>query len=96
MIDPSTKIANCNAIQIRLKSGVDLNMVRDLLRASFPPQVFKISTWRDKEGALLAAVQMETAVLNVLLFLIIAVAGFGILAIFLHDRRSKRLATSAS
>jgi lipoprotein-releasing system permease protein len=82
MIDPSSGIANCNAIQIRLKEGVDLNMVRDLLRASFPPQVFKISSWRDKEGALLAAVQMETAVLNVLLFLIIAVAGFGILAIF--------------
>ncbi len=85
MIDPSTGIANCNAIQIRLKAGVDLNMVRDLLRADtadFPPQVFKISSWRDKEGALLAAVQMETAVLNVLLFMIVAVAGFGILAIF--------------
>jgi lipoprotein-releasing system permease protein len=82
MVDPSTGIANCNAIQIRLNEGVDLNMVRDLLRGSFPAQVFKISSWRDKEGALLAAVQMETAVLNVLLFLIIAVAGFGILAIF--------------
>ena len=82
MVDPTTKIANCNAIQIRLKKDADLDMVRDLLRANFPPQVFKISTWRDKEGALLAAVQMETAVLNVLLFLIIAVAGFGILAIF--------------
>jgi lipoprotein-releasing system permease protein len=82
MVDPQTHVANCNAIQIRVKEGVDLNMVRDLLRSSFPPQVFRISTWRDKEGALLAAVQMETAVLNVLLFLIIAVAGFGILAIF--------------
>jgi lipoprotein-releasing system permease protein len=82
MVDPTTKIANCNAIQIRLNVGADLNMVRDLLRDSFPPQIFKISTWRDKEGALLAAVQMETLVLNVLLFLIIAVAGFGILAIF--------------
>jgi lipoprotein-releasing system permease protein len=84
MVDPSTGVANCNAIQIRLKEGVDLNTVRDLLRKheKFPPQVYKISTWRDKEGALLAAVQMETAVLNVLLFLIIAVAGFGILAIF--------------
>jgi lipoprotein-releasing system permease protein len=82
MVDPTTQIANFNAIQIRLKPGVNLNMVRDLLRASFPAQVFKISSWRDKEGALLAAVQMETAVLNVLLFLIIAVAGFGILAIF--------------
>jgi len=57
-------------------------MVRDLLRSSFPPQKYKISSWRDKEGALLAAVQVETAVLNVLLFMIIAVAGFGILAIF--------------
>ena len=82
MYDPTTKVANCNAIQIRLKEGVDLDMVRDLLRENFAPQIYKISTWRDKEGALLAAVQMETAVLNVLLFLIIAVAGFGILAIF--------------
>ncbi len=82
MVDPTTGIANFNAIQIRLKPGVDLTAVRDMLREKFPPQVFKISTWRDKEGALLAAVQMETAVLNVLLFLIIAVAGFGILAIF--------------
>ena len=36
MIDPTTGIANFNAIQIRLKPGVDLNMVRDLLRAQFP------------------------------------------------------------
>ncbi|HEX4414546.1 MAG TPA: ABC transporter permease [Lacipirellulaceae bacterium] len=82
MIDPSTGIANCNAINIRLKPGVDLDKVRDLLRANFPPQLYRISSWKDKQGALLAAVQMETAVLNVLLFLIIAVAGFGILAIF--------------
>jgi lipoprotein-releasing system permease protein len=82
MFDPSTKVYFCNAIQIRLKEGVELNKVRDLLRENFDPRVYKISTWRDKEGALLAAVQMETAVLNVLLFLIIAVAGFGILAIF--------------
>ena len=41
-----------------------------------------MQTWRDKQGPLLAAVQMETAILNVLLFMIIAVAGFGILAIF--------------
>ncbi len=82
MIDPTTGIANCNAIQIRLKQGVDLNMVRDLLRSKFPPQIFKVSTWQDKEGALIAAVNLETRLLNVLLFLIITVAGFGILAIF--------------
>lgn len=82
MIDPTTGVGNFNSIQIRLKEGVDPNMVRDLLRANFPAEIFYISTWRDKQGPLLAAVQMETAVLNVLLFLIIAVAGFGILAIF--------------
>ena len=34
------------------------------------------------QGPLLAAVQMETTLLNIMLFLIIAVAGFGILATF--------------
>ncbi len=82
MVNPSTNVANFNAIQIRLQAGVDLDMVRDLLRDNFPAPVFKISTWRDKEGPLLAAVKIENAVLNILLFLIIAVAGFGILAIF--------------
>ena len=82
-IDPTTGVANFNSIQIRLKPGADMDKVRDLLRQHFPAQIYLISTWRDKQGALLAAVQMETAVLNVLLFMIIAVAGFGILAIFL-------------
>ncbi|MDH3719841.1 MAG: FtsX-like permease family protein, partial [Planctomycetota bacterium] len=82
MIHPTTGVANVTAIQIRLKEGVDLNEVRDNLRAAFPPELYGISTWRDKQGPLLAAVQMETAILNILLFLIIAVAGFGILAIF--------------
>ncbi len=82
MIDPSTGVANFNSIQIRCKPGVDLNMVRDRLQEVFDPRAYVISTWQDKQGALLAAVQMETAVLNVLLFMIIAVAGFGILAIF--------------
>jgi len=72
-----------NSIQVKLKPGVDGNLVRDRLRAAFPPELYGIYTWRDKQGPLLAAVQMETAILNVLLFLIIAVAGFGILAIFL-------------
>jgi lipoprotein-releasing system permease protein len=70
------------SIQIKLKPGVDGNMVRDTLRAEFPVDLFGVYTWRDKQGALLAAVDMEKAVLNILLFLIIAVAGFGILAIF--------------
>jgi lipoprotein-releasing system permease protein len=44
--------------------------------------MYAVSTWRDKQGPLLSAVDMEMSVLNILLFLIIAVAGFGILAIF--------------
>jgi lipoprotein-releasing system permease protein len=82
MIDPTTGIGSVTGIQIKLKDGADLNAVRDKLRAAFPPEFYAISTWRDKQGPLLAAVQMETAILNILLFLIIAVAGFGILAIF--------------
>ena len=82
MIDPSTGIGNVTSIQIKLKNPADGDEVRNKLRAVFPPQVYGISTWKDKQGPLLAAVAMETAILNVLLFLIIAVAGFGILAIF--------------
>ena len=43
---------------------------------------YRIETWRDLQGPLLAAVRLETTILNILLFLIIAVAGFGILATF--------------
>jgi lipoprotein-releasing system permease protein len=81
-LDPSTKIGHANSIQIRLKNEADANLVRDKLRKAFAPELYSVSTWRDKQGPLLAAVQMETAILNILLFLIIAVAGFGILAIF--------------
>ena len=56
--------------------------MRDQLRKAFPADMYLISSWRDKQGPLLMAVEMEMAVLNILLFLIIAVAGFGILAIF--------------
>jgi lipoprotein-releasing system permease protein len=82
MIDPTTGIGKFTSIQIKLKPGADANAVRDKLQEVFPLQDYIVSTWRDKQGPLLAAVQMETAVLNVLLFMIIAVAGFGILAIF--------------
>ncbi len=83
MIDPSTGVGYISAIQIKLKPGADGNEVRDRLRAAFDPHLYNVETWRDRQGPLLAAVAMETAILNVLLFLIIAVAGFGILAIFL-------------
>ncbi len=83
MIDPATKHGAVSSIQLRLRKGADLNAARDNLRAVFPMDMgVVVSTWRDLQGPLLAAVQMETTILNILLFLIIAVAGFGILATF--------------
>jgi len=82
MIEPHTGQRFVTAIQIKLKNEADGEIVRDLLRGAFDERYYNIQTWRDKQGPLLAAVQMETLILNVLLFLIIAVAGFGILAIF--------------
>lgn len=83
MVDPSSKVGAVSSIQLRLRKGADLNAARDNLRAAFPMEMaVQVSTWRDLQGPLLAAVQMETTILNILLFLIIAVAGFGILATF--------------
>jgi lipoprotein-releasing system permease protein len=82
MIDPQTGVPSVNSIQIKLAPGADPLAVRDRLRRVFPSDIYAISTWRDKQGPLLSAVDMEMAVLNILLFMIIAVAGFGILAIF--------------
>ena len=82
MVDPETDVGRFTSIQIKLRPDADANQVRDLLRNHFPAQLYMVSTWRDKQGPLLAAVEMETNVLNLLLFMIIAVAGFGILAIF--------------
>jgi len=82
MIDPQSGLTSVNSIQIKLRAGADLDVVRDRLRKVFPADLYAVSTWRDKQGPLLAAVDMEMSVLNILLFLIIAVAGFGILAIF--------------
>jgi len=84
MIDPLTGTDSVTTIQLRLREGADLNAIRDKLRERFPAEEYpyRIQTWKDMQGPLLAAVQMETTLLNILLFLIIAVAGFGILATF--------------
>ncbi len=84
MIDPASGVKSVTTIQLKLKEGADLNAVRDALRRRFPADIYayNIQTWRDMQGPLLAAVRLETTILNILLFLIIAVAGFGILATF--------------
>jgi lipoprotein-releasing system permease protein len=84
MIDPISGGRSVSSIQVKLKPGVDLAAARDDLRFAFPPEqtMVHVESWRDSQGPLLAAVQMETTILNLLLFMIIAVAGFGILATF--------------
>jgi lipoprotein-releasing system permease protein len=74
-------------IQIRLKDYGEAPAVVDRLKTLckgwFPSEKhFQVSTWEDKQGPLLQAIAVEKRLLNLLLFLIIAVAGFGILAIF--------------
>lgn len=75
---------NVTSIQIKLKPEADLGAACQKLRDHFPAEIFRyrIETWRELQGPLFAAVRMETNLLNILLFLIIAVAGFGILATF--------------
>ena len=70
------------AIQIKLNDYQDAKTVVDRLHTLFPTPMVRIATWEDKQGPLLEAINIEKGILNVLLFLIIAVAGFGILAIF--------------
>lgn len=84
MIDPISGKKSVTSIQLKLKPGVNLALARDDLRAAFPPEqtMVHVESWRDSQGPLLAAVQLETTILNILLFMIIAVAGFGILATF--------------
>jgi lipoprotein-releasing system permease protein len=73
-----------SALQIKLKHyRRDAREVVDTLCALFPRQNgYAVQTWEDKQGTVLAAISHERGLLNVLLFLIIGVAGFGILAIF--------------
>jgi lipoprotein-releasing system permease protein len=80
--DVTPKVRSITSIQIKLKDFQHADDVVARLKAAFPPGVFTVRTWEQKQGPLLAAVEVESAILNVLLFLIIAVAGFGILAIF--------------
>lgn len=74
-----------NTIQIKTAPGTELSTLASDLAIALHriyPQRFVVQTWEQKQGPLLSAVALEQAILNILLFFIIAVAGFGILAIF--------------
>jgi lipoprotein-releasing system permease protein len=82
MADAESNTLMITQILIKAKPGVDIDVLRDRLKSFFPDQMYSIKTWRDEQADLLNAIFTELAMLNVLLFLIFAVAGFGILAIF--------------
>lgn len=85
MIRPNpdgTESRAITSVQIKLKDYRDSDKVLEILRSEFPPDRYTVRTWEQKQGPLLAAVDVESSILNILLFLIITVAGFGILAIF--------------
>jgi lipoprotein-releasing system permease protein len=84
LVDPRGRGA-VNQIQIKVKPGVDIDRLTLKVQTALErlrPMFFRVSTWEQKQGPLLSAVAIEQSILNMLLFFIIAVAGFGILAIF--------------
>jgi lipoprotein-releasing system permease protein len=80
-----TMQGRATSLQLKIK---DFNNLTDVQKKEIKARLLEkfpntsVSTWEDKQGALLSAIAIERGILNVLLFLIIGVAGFGILAIF--------------
>lgn len=80
--DDGSQVAAFTSLQIKLKDYKDAPKVVEILRGHFTADNYVVKTWEQRQGPLLAAVDVESSILNILLFLIITVAGFGILAIF--------------
>lgn len=80
--EDGSEVAAFTSLQIKLKDYKDAPKVLEILRGSFTADNYIVKTWEQRQGPLLAAVDVESSILNILLFLIITVAGFGILAIF--------------
>ena len=82
MYDPQTRKPKVTQILIKANPGVSLEELRDKIRSVFPEELYHVGTWMDEKAPILQAAVTELSILNVLLFLIFANAGFGILAIF--------------
>lgn len=76
-------MGRATSFQIKLKNyDRDKEAVSKELRKVFPTREVMIRTWEDLQGPLLSAIDVERSILNILLFMIVGVAGFSILAIF--------------
>ena len=77
----------CNSIQIKLTPEAahpifSKTIVAPQIQRLFDARKDRVETWQDKQAVLLSAIDVERGLLNLLLFMIVGVAGFGILAIF--------------
>lgn len=73
----------CTSLLVKLKDyESQKHFVVEQLRQLFPHPEIRVATWEEHQGPLLAAIDIERGILNLLLFMIIGVAGFSILAIF--------------
>ena len=74
----------CTNLQLKLRGyDADKKAVIAELSRLFPAEAgIRVGTWEDNQGPLLAAIDVERGILNLLLFMIVGVAGFSILAIF--------------
>ena len=77
-----------SALQVKLKDDVrnDSMLIHSdivpALQELLPKPESRVDSWEQLQGPLLAAIDIERGILNILLFLIVGVAGFGVLAIF--------------
>jgi lipoprotein-releasing system permease protein len=77
-----------NSIQMKLKDNLANNsrLVHEKLvpevQKIFAPGEAQVRSWQQHQGPLLAAIDIERGILNLLLFMIVGVAGFSVLAIF--------------
>ena len=78
----------CNAVQVKLTDDVRDDPARvsgtvvPQLEGAFGPAEARVASWQQHQGPLLAAIDIERGILNLLLFMIVGVAGFSVLAIF--------------
>lgn len=71
-----------SSILVKVKDQSQSMNVKLALEKTMGGHGIVVNTWEEKQGPLLRAIEIEKNILNILLFMIIAVAGFGILAIF--------------
>ena len=77
-----------NTLQIKLKDDVrdDTRTVNESIIPALQDELIKsqgrVASWQQHQGPLLAAIDIERGILNLLLFMIVGVAGFSVLAIF--------------